>query len=301
MTQYDLFTIPEHLRRFVRLRTAGGVELHTYDSGDGGPGTAPLLLVHGLGDEADSWRRVFVALASRRRVIAVDLPGFGRSERPHRAYTLGFFARTLAALLESLGIERAVLMGSSMGAAAVQRLALARPHLAERLILVDGALPTFPVRPPPALLPFLTPGLGELAYTSLRRSQQAAYDTLRPYYYDLDALPEEERAFLWQRVWARVWSNGQRRAYFSALRWMMAERILRASAFARRLPNLRAPTLIIWGAQDQVAPESAAHAAAAVLPSARVEILDRCGHLPHQDRPDEVVALLDAWLADIQR
>jgi pimeloyl-ACP methyl ester carboxylesterase len=296
MPEHDRFTIPEHLQPFTRLVTAGGVELHTYDSGDRHSAT-PLVLVHGLGDEADSWRRVFVALAAQRRVIALDLPGFGRSERPHRAYTTAFFAQTLAALLDKHQIERAVLAGSSMGAAVIQRLALARPALAERLILIDGALPTFPGGPPPALLPFLTPGLGELAYTSLRKSQQAAYDTLRPYYVNLDGLPEQERAFLWERVWARVWSNGQRRAYFSALRWLTAERLLRANEFARRLARLRTPTLVIWGAQDAIAPPSAAYAIAAVLPDAHVEILDPCGHLPHQDRPDDVVTLIEAWLA----
>ncbi|HEU5086699.1 MAG TPA: alpha/beta fold hydrolase, partial [Roseiflexaceae bacterium] len=98
MTRPDVFTIPAHLQPYARLVQAGDVRLHVYDSGAGEAGGTPLVLVHGLGDEADTWRRVFVPLAQRRRVIALDLPGFGRSDRPHCAYTLAFFARTLEAL-----------------------------------------------------------------------------------------------------------------------------------------------------------------------------------------------------------
>jgi pimeloyl-ACP methyl ester carboxylesterase len=269
---------------------ADGLRLHCYI---GGPERAPaLVLIHGLGDEADSWRRVFVPLTSAYRVVAMDLPGFGRSDQPDRAYTVGFFARTVAALMAALGIGRASLAGSSMGGMIAQRLALAAPHLVERLALIDGCLPVGRTIPRGPIWAFLTPGAGELAYTSLRRSQDEAYATLRPYYADLDELPQQERAFLRERVWARVWSDGQRRAFLSALRWIAIDGATRTGSYREALRACRVPTHLIWGDSDYIAPLAMAQANAALLRDARLSVIAGCGHLPHQERPDELIALL---------
>lgn len=284
------FTIPSHLQSYVRRVQSGTLSLHCYDAGSS---DIPMLLIHGLGDEADTWQHVIPALAQKQRVIALDLPGFGRSDQPRLAYTLVFYARAVLGLLDSLGIGSAKLVGSSMGAAVAQRLALARPERVASLTLVDGSLPITSGPPPIALLPFLMPGVGELAYTSLRKSQDQAYATLRPYYADLDALSDAQRAFLRERVWARVWSDGQRRAFLSSLRWMSIERALRGSEYVRRLSQLATPTQLIWGAQDLVQPAHLADAMAAVLPNARITIIEHCGHLPQQERPDQFVSNLE--------
>jgi pimeloyl-ACP methyl ester carboxylesterase len=278
-----------HLSRTLTLEP--GLRIHYYEAG--APSAPPLVLIHGLGDEADTWRHVLEPLAATYRVIAPDLPGFGRSSHPRRAYSLGFFARTLAQLLAGLGVERATLVGSSMGAAIAQRIALGQPDRVTRLVLLDGALPVGQSgRPPATLWWFLTPGVGELAYTSLRRSQDQAYATLRPYYADLDALPEQDRAFLRERVWARVWSSGQRRAFLSTLRWLAVERVLRARELRARLAGLHVPTLLVWGEHDQVVARAEGEALAALLPNARLELIAGAGHLPQQERPAEVVGLI---------
>lgn len=291
MTVPDMMDVPPELSAFSQEQLiAGGLRLHYYAAG---PAQAPvLLLAHGLGDEADTWRLVLPQLAEHYRVIAPDLPGFGRSAKPRRAYTLAFFAQALAGLLESLGIARATLLGHSMGAAIVQRLALARPQLAERLVLISGALPTEPGWPSGPSWWFLTPGVGEALYTSLRRSNDDAYATLRPYYADLDALPAEDRAFLRARVWARVWSAGQRRAFLSALRWMAIDRGLRATTLRGRLAQLALPTQLIWGDRDQIVPPAVGEQVAALLPQAHLSVIADCGHLPQQERPAELLAAL---------
>ncbi|NTV62797.1 MAG: alpha/beta fold hydrolase [Oscillochloris sp.] len=278
----------KHLSHTVTL--APSLHIHYYEAGD--PTAPPIVLIHGLGDEADTWRHVLGPLAERHRVIAPDLPGFGRSSHPRQAYSLAFFARTVAQLLAGLGVERATLVGSSLGAAVAQRIALGQPDHVERLVLIDGGLPVQPSLPPAALWWFLTPGVGELAYTSLRRSQDEAYATLRPYYANLDALPEDDRAFLRARVWARVWSNGQRRAFLSALRWLVVERALRAPELGARLAKLRVPTLLIWGEHDRVVAQAEGEALAGILPNARLEVIAGAGHLPQQERPADVVALI---------
>ncbi|MFL5802317.1 MAG: alpha/beta fold hydrolase [Roseiflexaceae bacterium] len=290
MPRPDAMPAPAVLRPYSRTIAAGGPRLHYYDAGAGaGP---PLVLLHGLGDEADTWRHVLPRLAARRRVIAPDLPGFGRSDKPRRAYTTAFFARTIAALLAELGIARAELVGSSMGALVAQRLALARPALVERLALIGGGMALTPERVPPPVWLFLLPGMGELSYTALRRSQDEAYATLRPYYHDLDALPEQDRTFLRERVWARVWSAGQRRAFLSALRWLAIDQATRAATFRERLAQLRIPTLLIWGEHDVIAPRARAEALLELLPDARLRIIAGSGHLPQQERPDELLEAL---------
>lgn len=295
MRSHPTFAIPAQLQPFARtVATAGGLRLHVYEAGD--EDAPPLVLVHGLGDEADTWRHVILPLAGRFRVVAPDLPGFGRSQQPRTAYTPAFFARALEGLLDALGIARATLVGSSLGAAVAQRLALARPERVARLALVGGALPVDAGPPPLQMLPFLTPGLGEAMYTGLRASQDAAYETLRPYYADLDALPADDRAFLRERVWARVWSGGQRRAFLSALRWLAVERALRAAELRVRLARLRTPTLLVWGEHDHINARAGGEAMAALLPDARLVTVAGAGHLPHQERPDAFATLLDGRL-----
>ncbi|NTV65996.1 MAG: alpha/beta fold hydrolase, partial [Oscillochloris sp.] len=136
--------------------------------------------------------------------------------------------------------------------------------------------------------------VGELAYTSLRRSQDAAYATLRPYYADLDSLPAEDQAFLRERVWARVWSGGQRRVFLSALRWLSVERAQIGPDLAARLAQLDVPTLLVWGEHDRIVARAEGEALAALLPDARLELIAEAGHLPQQERPAEVVRLIQA-------
>jgi pimeloyl-ACP methyl ester carboxylesterase len=286
------FSIPDHLRPYTREVMVDGIKLHCYDAGSGD--ATPMLLIHGLGDESDTWRHVLLPLARHRRIVAVDLPGFGRSDRPHRPYTLAFFAQTVLSLMDALGLHRAILVGSSMGAATAQRLALVRPDLVERLVLIGGSLPTVRAIPMGPIWLFLAPGLGEGFYTSLRRSADAGYSTLQPYYYSLDALPEADRTFLKERVRARVFSDGQRRAYLSALRWLMIERAFRADQFHSRVITQRTPATLIWGEHDLIAPVASAYAMAALLPKAQVHVIPECGHLPQQERPEELLGILES-------
>ena len=173
-----------------------------------------MLLVHGLGDEADTWRRVIAPLAEGNRVVAPDLPGFGRSSLPsHGRLTPRYLTAVLRGLAASLGLRRVTMVGSSLGAALAQIVALADPNLVSRLILVDGGLLAMN-RLNIGMLLMLVPGLAERRYRSLARDLDAAYASLMPYYASLGSLPREEREFLRERVGERVASVTQMRAYF---------------------------------------------------------------------------------------
>jgi pimeloyl-ACP methyl ester carboxylesterase len=280
-----LFTVPKNLEPFQRKVQAGGVNLHVYDTGQ--PQNRSFVLIHGLGDEADSWRRVFEPLSGFGRVVAPDLPGFGRSEHPHRAYRLNFYADTMAALLQSLKIPKAVLVGNSMGAAVSLRLTLRHPELVERL--VDGP----PVRGKlsKAQMMFAVPGQGEKIYKGFRASQDAAYDSLRPYYGDIDSLPEADRVFLRERVWDRVWSDDQCRAYLSTFRWMLLEG-LQGHPRPNDLGSIQQPVHLIWGDNDKAIPLAAAQLLQSWMPKAQLSIIPNCGHLPQQEKPAELINLI---------
>jgi pimeloyl-ACP methyl ester carboxylesterase len=270
-----------------------GLRLFAFVSGEPKPVT--MVLLHGLGDEADTWRHLIGPLSTYAQVVAPDLPGFGRSDKPRRKYTAHFLCDAISELVEQLGISNAIVVGSSMGAVLAQNLALGGPAWLKGLVLIDGTLLNQAQRIDPTLLLFMLPGWGEWLYTRLRKDPQAAYESLRTYYANLDSLPREEQRFLFQRVNQRVWDDAQRHAYLSTLRNLGPHVAGQQKGLIERLSRLALPTLILWGAQDRVLPLASGQAAAAAQPSARLVILPEAGHLPHQEQPQ---AVLQAFLED---
>lgn len=265
----------------------GECSLYLYDAG---PADArPLLLIHGLADEADTWRHLISPLSARYRVLAPDLPGFGRSDKPDRSYTLPFFQETLVELLDELEIAHATLAGHSLGGAIAQSIALAHPEQVERLILVGGSLVARSQRLDLATLLFLVPGLGEWLYSRLRRDAEAAYRTLQPYYGHLDRLPEADREFLFQRVNERVWSDGQRRAFFSTYRHLTRSLPAQQRELLTRLAALTAPTVVIWGELDRMNPVANGRLLVELQPAARLVVVPDAGHNVHQEDPNSVL------------
>jgi len=269
--------------------------LHLYDTGPASRG--PLLLLHGLADEADTWRHLVPPLSAHHRVLAPDLPGFGRSDKSKRAYTAAFFQETMLELLDALEIERATLVGHSLGAMIAQSIALAHSERVERLVLIGGSLVAAPRRSGGQKLDlgtllFLIPGLGEWLYTRLRTDPQAAYETLRPYYGDLDRLPEVDRVFLLQRVNERVWSDGQRRAFFSTVRhlarWLPAQQ----KSLPARLAECKVPTTAVWGELDRMNSVEGGRRLVELQPGARLEVVPGAGHNVHQEKPEAVLAVI---------
>lgn len=273
------------------------ITLFLYDTRPDDHTTVPLLLVHGLGDEADTWRHMLPALAAPRRVLAIDLPGFGRSDKPDASYAVPWYAAVLCDLLDTLQIERVALAGHSLGAIICHWLALEQPERVEWLALLAGGLVAAPRKPDLNTLLLLTPGIGEWLYTRLRKNPQAAYDSLRPFYANLDALPQSERDFLFQRVNERVWNDDQRRAFFCILRglarWLPAQQ----KSLASRLTRFMTPTSALWGEKDHVASVENGRLLATLQPTARLTVLPGAGHNLQQEQPEAVAkALSDFYL-----
>jgi pimeloyl-ACP methyl ester carboxylesterase len=265
----------------VRLPSSG-VKLHVYDTGEESKSTAVLL--HGVGDDADTWRHVLPLINADYRVIAPDLPGFGRSEKVKRSYTIPFFAGSVLELLDYLSVKRAVLVGHSMGAIIAHTIALEHPERVERLVLISGSLVSKVNHLDLGLLLFLTPGLGEWAYNRLRKNPQAAYRTLEPYYNRLQDLPKTDRDFLYQRVNERVWSDAQRQAFLSTIRNLAIQVSSLGKEFAAHLHDWNTPTSVVWGENDHINSVENAHALIKMLPSARLVIVPGAGHNIQQEQ-----------------
>lgn len=276
----------EPFGRTVSL-TKSGVELFLFDTGpsDG----ATILLVHGLGDEADTWRHLVPALAGRHRVLAPDLPGFGRSSQASAALSPPFLASLLLETLDLLEEPAVLLVGSSLGGMLCQQISVAQPERASGLVLLDGTMVATSQAVNLTLLLFMIPGVGEWMYTRLRRDPQTAYDTLRPYYAGLEGMSAADQDFLFQRVNERVWSARQRQAYFSALRQLALWSPRQQKGLSEKLSRCHVPTLAIWGASDAILSVEAARRLTQLQPTARLVTIAGAGHLPHQEQPEAVL------------
>lgn len=266
---------------------ASGLKLFLYEAGSAE--SPVVLLLHGGGDDADTWRHLIEALASNCRVIAPDLPGFARSDKPQVDYSIHFLSEILLEFLETLAIPAATWIGHSLGAIISQTIALEHPERVDDLVLIDGTLLARAQKLNIHTLLFLVPGVGEWLYNRLRKDPQAAYDTLYPYYHDLDGLPQADRDFLFQRVNQRVWSDDQRQAYFSTLRNMVSYVTKSQKGLEDRLAQMKIPTLVVWGENDRLFPVENARALAEIQPTARLVILPQAGHNLQQECPQELI------------
>jgi pimeloyl-ACP methyl ester carboxylesterase len=274
--------------REVRL-AQDNLSLFLYEAGQ--PDAPPLLLIHGLGDDADTWRHLIPTLATDFRVIAPDLPGFGRSAQPLAAPTPSYLRDVLLGLLDAVVVTEALVVGHSMGAALAQLVALEAPQRARALLLIDGGIPLREQPLTSQLLLFLIPVIGEWGYGRLRKDPQAAFDSLRPYFANLDRVPQQEKEFLFTRVNQRVHSDALRRGYLSTLRhmvWWMARHVRHVE---QQLAGLGAPTLILWGEQDRMLPPENGPAIAATQTDAELIRVPDAGHLLQVEAP---WAVLDA-------
>ena len=265
---------------------ASRISLFLYDTGDNAK--PPVLFLHGLGDEADTWRHVLPLITVTHRGLAPDLPGFGRSEKAKRRHTIPFFVNSMRELLDHLAISRTVLVGHSTGGVIAHAIALEHPERVEKLVLVAGSLVSKENRINPDLLGLLTPILGEWLYNRLRKDPQAAFRTLEPYYNRMDELSQTDRDFLYQRVNERVWSDGQRYGFLSTLRSLAAWVPAQQKKLPERLANWEIPTTVIWGDSDQISSVENARALVDLLPTARLVMVRGAGHNVQQERAEAV-------------
>lgn len=271
----------------VRLRGGAldGLTLHYVVEGRG----PAVVLVHGLGGFAESWRPAIDALASRATVHALDLPGFGRSAKPRGRYGLAFFAASLDGFLDAVGVPHAALVGHSLGGAVVITHALTRPSRVDRIALLAAILPGFDARLSPVLRLLALRGLGEaLAVCGSAWLYRAALARCfhRPDAATISFLVEHDYAD--RTAWAA------RLAYLATLRGVREDFERRAADYRRALATLTLPVLAIHGLQDPLVPAVHCRQIAAGLPRAEVRWVDACGHFPQFEHAE----IVNEWLGE---
>ena len=253
-------------------------------------GRGPVVaLVHGLGGFAASWGATMEALSGRATVLALDLPGFGRSAKPRVRYGLSLFTEALDGFLDGLGVGQVSLVGHSLGASVVLTYALAHPGRVDRLALVAGLVPGFPYRLSPIYRALALPGVGEaLALCGCQAVYRAA---LARCFYRPRA---EAIEFLVNCDYAARTGWGARAAYLSAVRAVRDDFAAMGPDCRRALRALTAPMLMIQGRQDPVVPAAHGHAVAQELPRVEVRWVEACGHFPQIEHSDQV----NGWLSE---
>ena len=276
---------------------AGGVRLHYLEAGTGDP---PIVLLHGLGSTVTKWRDALPLIATRRRTLAVDLPGFGKSEAPRARYTFGFLAGGVKAFLDAMGIDRCVLVGNSLGGVTAMWFAAAWPERVVELVLVDPALPLPPGARPDAktvvrMAVASLPGVGEILYRGFMRFKSAdeqLADGLRRNVADPSRVSAETIRLMREEAEARRQNMALRRPLLSAQRhllWMMSAR---RAEVERVAASLRVPPLLVWGSEDILVPLAVGEYWVSRIPGAELLVIEGAGHNPQIELPDRFAEIV---------
>ncbi len=255
----------------------------------------PLLLLHGIYATACGYemRRLFAPLTAQYRVYCPDLIGFGLSDRPAIEYTPAIFMQMIRDFVQDVVGRSCIVVASSLTAAYVIQLAFDHPGLFRRLVL---ALPTgleqLEDRTPSAKKTaatalFTSPVIGEAVFNALVSKPSLRYYLEKQSYYDRNAVTDDMIAYYHA-------AGHQKNARFAPaafvgqqLNWPVRH------AFA----NLTQPVMVVWGANAVIAPLKFAQTFRHTSHHARLEILDRCGAVPHDECVDEFLRRVQSWLA----
>lgn len=273
---------------------------------DGPASGTPQLLVHGLGGSSTNWLEVMVELSAYGPVLAMDLPGFGLTAPPAGSSSrVRPNARFVSALCDAVGWDQVVLYGNSMGGLIGTLVAGHRRDLVSRLILVNPGLPAprrHAHRIPPATVlrfaPFVSQKLGTLAMERMyeRMSPERVYrETVELVYADPDQLREPLREVAVENV-ARARDLDWRIDGFVQAATSLVRLLAGARTISRAIARIEAPTLVLWGDQDQLVGRPVIDGLTARRPEWDLYVFADCGHVPMLEFPDDFTRVVERWL-----
>ncbi|MET7479262.1 alpha/beta hydrolase [Streptomyces sp. NPDC005648] len=248
-----------------------------------------VLLIHGIGDSSDTWRDVMPGLAKHYRVIAPDLLGHGRSDKPRGDYSLAGYANGMRDLLSVLGVERATIVGHSLGGAVAMQFAYQFPDRCERLVLVGTGGIGRQVTPllRAATLPGAHLLLQALQLPTMRWQIETAVRVMQWLRTDL-AVDAPDIV----RVVEALPDATSRNAFVRTLRAVVDWRGQVGTMLDRCYLAQGMPTMLLWGGRDQVVPALHAGLGHVSMPGSRLEIFEDAGHFPFRSDPDRFLTVL---------
>ncbi len=278
--------------RIHRLRAAG---LETFLIEAGSADAPPVVLLHGLGATSSSFLTTLWDLSADHRVLALDLPGFGETDKPLLPLRPAFFARHVLGVLDALGIARAHLVGNSMGGRVALEVALQAPERVDRLGLLAPSMAWRRFRAAASFVRLLR---HELAIVPLPILHRGVLLALRSMFAEPDRMPRPAMNAAADEFLRVFGTSRGRIAFFNAMREIYLEEPHGHEGFWERLPRLSRPSLFVFGDRDRLVPASFARWVSAAVPSARCVVFERCGHVPQYEQPELTHALLRSFFAE---
>jgi pimeloyl-ACP methyl ester carboxylesterase len=271
------------------------VDLHGHRAVYRAAGSGPtVVLIHGMINSSRHWERVALALAETHHVVAPDLIGHGDAATPRGDYSLGAHAASIRDLLAAIGVERATIVGHSLGGGVAMQFFYQFPQRTERLVLISsGGLGQ---KVSPLLRGAALPGSASLLRLATRRAVVTAINSAGA---RLRAAGRSEGASLQAiaRALRPLESSGSRRAFMQTLRAVIDVHGQHVSASDRLYLLGDMPTLIVWGERDRTIPIEHGRAAHAAIPNCRFETLPKAAHFPNLEDPDGLATVLADFLA----
>jgi pimeloyl-ACP methyl ester carboxylesterase len=277
----------------VQYRTIHGYRRAYLHEGRG----PALLLIHGIGDSSETWMPLVDELARHYTVIAPDLLGHGRSAKPRADYSVAAYANAMRDLLAVLDIDRATVVGHSLGGGVAMQLAYQYPERCERLVLIaTGGIgrevhPILRVASSP-LADLVLPLLRLRAVRLFGRGVVGALDLLQT------GLGRDAGDF--QRMFDTLGDATSQRAFVRTLRAVVDWRGQHVTMLDRCYLARDIPTLLVWGTRDAVVPYEHAQAAQVAMPSSHLETFDEAGHFPHHFDPERFLKVLRHFLDETE-
>jgi pimeloyl-ACP methyl ester carboxylesterase len=253
----------------------------------------PVVLVHGMVNSSRHWESVALDLADRYRVIAPDLIGHGDSAALRGDYSLGAHAAGIRDLLATIGVERATVVGHSLGGGVAMQFFYQFPQRVERLALVSSGGLGHEVSP--LLRGAAVPGAAAVLWAAAHPAVLAALERGGR---EMRARGSNRGLYLQAiaRALRPLQHAGGREAFLRTLRAVIDVRGQRVSALDRLYLLGRTPTLIVWGGRDNTIPIAHGENAHRAVPGSRFEVLPRAAHFPHLEDPEGLAAVLRDWI-----
>jgi pimeloyl-ACP methyl ester carboxylesterase len=275
--------------QFVEIN---GLKVHYKSAGQDSPG---LILLHGFGASLYSWREVYAPLTAENVVAAFDRPAFGLTERPtswtgQNPYSAEFQTDLTVGLMDTLGLEQAVLVGNSAGGAIAALTALRYPERIQALVLVDPAIYTGGGSPAWVRPLLRTPQMNHLGPLIARRIQNWGRDFAESAWHDPSGITEQ----VWEGYTRPLQAENWDRALWNLT---TASRDLRLD---EQLDRLQLPTLVITGDDDRIVPTEQSVRLAGELPDATLVVIPNCGHVPHEECPQAFLEALEVFLSGLE-
>jgi pimeloyl-ACP methyl ester carboxylesterase len=255
-----------------------------------GEGPDHVICLHGLGSNKASFFATVSALTPDHTVHAIDLPGFGGSSKPARAaYDAAYFSRAVLGYMEANGLDRAHLVGNSMGGRIALEVGLAEPDRVQSVSLLAPALAFRKRRTFVPLVKLARPELAAIPHPMRTAQVKAQFWSLFARPDRLDPATADVAADEFCRTYR---SRSARIAFFAALRNIYLDAPHGKRGFWTRLSELRPPSLFVWGDSDRLVPAAFSRHVAEALPSSVQVVLPECGHVPQVELAERTNALI---------